>query len=63
MELTLGFLLPASGLDLTGLSFLLPAQGLGPGSLGLLLQTLSLDPRSLGHPGSFTPQLCVIQGS
>ena len=63
MELTLGLLLPALGLDLTGLGFLLPAQGLGPRSLGLLLQALGLDPRSLGRPRSFTPQLCVTQGS
>ena len=63
MELTLGLQLLVSSLDLTGLGFLLPAQGLGPGSLGLLLQALGLDLRSLGHPGSFTPQLCVTQGS
>ena len=63
MELTLGLQLPVLGLDLTGLGFLLLAQGLGPGSLGLLLQAPGLDPRSLGRPGSFTPQLCVTQGS
>ena len=48
-ELTLGLLLPATGLGLTG--------------LGLFLQPLGLEPRGLGYPGSFTSQLCIIQGS
>ena len=60
MGLTLGLLLPASGLDPRGLGFLLPALGLDPGSLGLLLQALGLDPSSLGRPGSLSPQLCII---
>ena len=52
MELTLGLLPPASGLDLRGLVFLLPTLGLNPRCLDLLLQVLGLDPSSLGRPGS-----------
>ena len=52
MGLTLGLLLPASGLDPRGLSFPLLALGLAPRSLGLLLQALDLDPGGLDHPGS-----------
>ena len=63
MELTLGLLPPALGLDLRGLGFLLPTLGLDPRCLGLLLQVLGLDPRSLGHPGSLSPQLCITPGS
>jgi len=63
MGLTLGLLLPATGLDPRGLGFLLTALGLDPGSLGLLLQVLGLDPRSLDHPRSLSPQLCITPGS
>ena len=59
MGLTLGLLLPASGLNLRGLCFLLPALGLDPRSLGLLLQVLDLDLGSLGRPGSLFLQLCI----
>ena len=37
MGLTLGLLLPASGLDPRGLGFLLPVQGFGPGNVSLLV--------------------------
>ena len=63
MGLTLGLLLPASGLDLRGLGLLLLASGLDLRGLGLLLQALGLDSRSLGCPGSLSPQLCVTPGS
>ena len=63
MELTLGLLLPASGLDPRGLDLLLPASDLDPRGLGLLLQALDLDLGSLDRPGSLLLQLCITPRS
>ena len=63
MRLTLGFLLPALGLNPRGLGFLLPVLGLDPRGLSFLLLALDLDPRSLGRPGSLFLQLCITSGS